>query len=273
LSLVGYFSFFDGTKASGLSIFCPRVGSMADLKGPRNGIVHWPKTERPRERLLSKGSEFLSDAHLLAILLRTGRRDSSAVQVAIELLDRMGGLGGLAACGIEELCAVQGIGPAKAAQLKAALALGRRSLAIPLSTGTRISSSADLFKHFHPVLRDVKHELFKVVLLDAKNMVVKEATVSEGSLTLSIVHPREVFALAIRESAAAVIFLHNHPSGDPTPSMEDRRLTDRLVAAGGVLGIRVLDHLIIGDGRYVSFADEGWLTRRREDQDDMSAES
>ncbi|NGZ96104.1 MAG: hypothetical protein CV089_08250 [Nitrospira sp. WS110] len=246
---------------------------MADLKGPRNGIVHWPKTERPRERLLSKGSEFLSDAHLLAILLRTGRRDSSAVQVAIELLDRMGGLGGLAACGIEELCAVQGIGPAKAAQLKAALALGRRSLAIPLSTGTRISSSADLFKHFHPVLRDVKHELFKVVLLDAKNMVVKEATVSEGSLTLSIVHPREVFALAIRESAAAVIFLHNHPSGDPTPSMEDRRLTDRLVAAGGVLGIRVLDHLIIGDGRYVSFADEGWLTRRREDQDDMSAES
>ncbi|MBK9306417.1 MAG: DNA repair protein RadC [Nitrospira sp.] len=246
---------------------------MADLNGPRKGIVHWPRTERPRERLLSKGSESLSDAHLLAILLRTGRRDSSAVQVAIELLDRMGGLGGLAACGIEELCAVQGIGPAKAAQIKAALALGRRSLAIPLSTGTRIASSADLFKHFHPVLRDVKHELFKVVLLDAKNMVVKETTVSEGSLTLSIVHPREVFALAIRESAAAVIFLHNHPSGDPTPSMEDRRLTDRLVAAGSVLGIRVLDHLIIGDGRYVSFADEGWLARQRDDQEDMSAES
>jgi len=237
-------------------------------KGPGKGIAYWPKTERPRERLLAKGSEALSDAHLLAILLRTGRRDSSAVQVAIELLDRMGGLGGLAVCGVEELCAVPGVGPAKAAQLRAALELGRRSLAVPLSTGTRISSSADLFKHFHPALRDLKHEIFKVVLLDAKNTVVKETTVSEGSLTLSIVHPREVFALAVRESAAAVIFLHNHPSGDPTPSQEDRRLTERLVAAGHLLGIRVLDHVIVGDGRYVSFADEGWLTGQRETDDD-----
>ncbi|MDK2743629.1 MAG: DNA repair protein RadC [Nitrospira sp.] len=236
-------------------------------KGPGKGIAYWPKTERPRERLLAKGSEALSDAHLLAILLRTGRRDSSAVQVAIELLDRMGGLGGLAVCGVEELCAVPGVGPAKAAQLRAALELGRRSLAVPLSTGTRISSSADLFKHFHPALRDLKHEIFKVVLLDAKNTVVKETTVSEGSLTLSIVHPREVFALAVRESAAAVIFLHNHPSGDPTPSQEDRRLTERLVAAGHLLGIRVLDHVIVGDGRYVSFADEGWLTGQRDTDD------
>jgi DNA repair protein RadC len=242
---------------------------MADTKNHRRGIAHWPKTERPRERLLAKGSDALSDAHLLAILLRTGRRDSSAVQVAIELLDRMGGLGGIAACGIEELCAIPGVGPAKAAQLKAALALGRRSLAIPLSTGTRISSSADLFKHFHPALRDVKHEIFEVVLLDAKNTVLKETTVSEGSLTLSIVHPREVFALAVRESAAAVIFVHNHPSGDPTPSQEDRRLTDRLVAAGRLLGIRVLDHLIIGDGRYVSFADEGWLGGSLEDNENI----
>ncbi|NJN69323.1 MAG: DNA repair protein RadC [Nitrospira sp.] len=242
---------------------------MADTKDHRRGIAHWPQTERPRERLLAKGSDALSDAHLLAILLRTGRRDSSAVQVAIELLDRMGGLGGIAACGIEELCAIPGVGLAKAAQLKAALALGRRSLAIPLSTGTRISSSANLFKHFHPALRDVKHELFKVVLLDAKNTVLKETTVSEGSLTLSIVHPREVFTLAVRESAAAVIFVHNHPSGDPTPSQEDRRLTDRLVAAGRLLGIRVLDHLIIGDSRYVSFADEGWLSGFREDNENI----
>ncbi len=231
---------------------------MAD-PGPKNGIARWPTTERPRERLLSKGPEALSDAHLLAILLRTGRRDSSAVQVAIELLNRLGGISGLASCGIDELCATPGIGPAKAAQLKAALALGRRSMATPLSTGMRVSASTDLFKHFHPALRDVKHEIFKVVLLDAKNHVIKELTVSEGSLTLSIVHPREAFALAVRESAAAVIFLHNHPSGDPTPSLEDRQLTDRLVAAGQLLGIRVLDHLIIGDGRYVSFADEGWL--------------
>jgi DNA repair protein RadC len=165
----------------------------------------------------------------------------------------------LARSGIEELCTIPGIGPAKVAQLKAALELGKRAMAIPLSTGTKISSSSDLFRHFHPLVRDLKHEIFKVILLDAKNTVMKEVTVSEGSLTLSIVHPREVFALAVRESAAGVIFLHNHPSGDPTPSTEDRRLTDRLVTAGEVLGIRVLDHLVIGDGRYVSFADEGWI--------------
>ena len=229
------------------------------------GITYWPVTERPRERLLAKGANVLSDAQLLAILLRTGRRDFSAVQVAIELLDQVGGIGGLAKSGVEELCTIQGVGIAKAAQLKAAVELGRRSIAAPLSTGTRVSSSADLFKHFHPMIRDVKHEIFKVVLLDAKNTVVKEATVSEGSLTLSVVHPREVFALAVRESAAGVIFLHNHPSGDPAPSSEDRQLTNRLVAAGKLLGIRVLDHLIIGDGRYVSFADEGWLKEPADD--------
>lgn len=225
----------------------------------QKGIGQWPATERPRERLLAKGPEVLTDAQLLAILLRTGRRDSSAVQVAMELLHCAGGLAGLARSGVDELCKIPGIGPAKVAQLKAALELGRRAIAVPVSTGTKISSSADLFRHFHPLLRDLKRELFKVVLLDAKNTVIKETTVSEGSLTLSIVHPREVFALAVRESAAGVIFLHNHPSGDPTPSAEDRRLTDRLVTAGDVLGIRVLDHMIISDGRYVSFADEEWV--------------
>jgi DNA repair protein RadC len=123
----------------------------------------------------------------------------------------------------------------------------------------RIGSSADLFKHYYPLLRDLRHEVFKIILLDAKHAVIRDATVSEGSLTLSIVHPREVFSLAIREAAAAVIFLHNHPSGDPQPSSEDRNLTTRLVAAGELLGIQVLDHLIIGDGRYISFADQGWL--------------
>ncbi|MCP9453215.1 MAG: DNA repair protein RadC [Nitrospira sp.] len=225
-----------------------------------NGIPSWPESERPRERLLSKGPEALSDAQLLAILLRTGRRDSSAVAVAMELLERVGGLSGLVKSGVEELCAIEGVGRAKAAQLKAALEIGRRSLATPLSTGMRLSSSVDLFRHFYPLLRDHKQELFKVILLDAKNTIVKETTVSEGTLTLSIVHPREVFTQAIRESAAGVIFVHNHPSGDPTPSREDRHLTDRLVAAGRLLGIAVLDHVIIGDGRYVSFADEGWLT-------------
>ena len=223
------------------------------------GITQWPITERPRERLLAQGAEVLTDAQLLAILLRVGRPRTSAVQVGIDILHQLGGISGLAHCGVEELCNIPGVGEAKAAQLKAALELGKRALASPLSTGTKIGSSRDLFDHYHPTLRNLRHEIFKIVLLDAKHAILRDATVSEGSLTLSIVHPREVFTLAVKESAAAVIFLHNHPSGDPTPSHEDRVLTTRLVSAGEVLGIRVLDHLVIGDGRYVSFADHGWL--------------
>jgi DNA repair protein RadC len=177
----------------------------------------------------------------------------------MDLLQTLQGIQGLANRGLEELCQIPGVGPAKAAQLKAALELGKRALAAPLSTGVRIGSSADLFHHYHPHLRDLKHEVFKIVLLDAKHTIIRDATVSEGSLTLSIVHPREVFNFAVRESAAAVIFLHNHPSGDAQPSPEDRLLTDRLVTAGEVLGIQVLDHLVMGDGHYVSFADQGWL--------------
>ncbi|MES4785309.1 MAG: hypothetical protein C4294_05245, partial [Nitrospiraceae bacterium] len=179
--------------------------------------------------------------------------------VAMDLLKQVEGLQGLANRGIDELCRVPGVGPAKAAQLRAAIELGKRVLAAPLSTGVRVGSSADLFKHYYPLLRDLRHEVFKTILLDAKHTIIRDATVSEGSLTLSIVHPREVFGLAIREAAAAVIFLHNHPSGDPQPSAEDRDLTARLVAVGELIGIRVLDHIIVGDGRYVSFADRGWI--------------
>jgi len=223
------------------------------------GIHRWPESERPRERLFREGPEALSDAQLLAILLRVGRPEASAVQVAMDLLHHLDGLQGIANRGLGELCGVRGVGLAKAAQLKAALELGKRALTTPLSTGTRIGSSRDLFDYYYPRLRDLRHEVFKIILLDAKHAIIRDATVSEGSLTLSIVHPREVFNLAVRESAAAVIFLHNHPSGDPQPSSEDRALTARLVAAGEVLGIGVLDHLIVGDGRYVSFADRGWL--------------
>ncbi len=225
----------------------------------KGGIHQWPLSERPRERLLQDGPEVLSDAQLLAILLRVGRQNSSAVEVAMDLLRQLDGLQGLSNRSVEELCRISGVGPAKAAQLKAAIELGKRVLAAPLSSGTKVASSADLFRHYYPLLRDLRHEMFKIVLLDAKHVIIRDATVSEGSLTASIVHPREVFNLAVRESAAAVIFVHNHPSGDPSPSEEDRVLTARLVAAGELLGIQVLDHLIIGDGHYTSFADQGWL--------------
>ncbi len=223
-------------------------------------ISRWPESERPRERLLREGPESLSDAQLLAILLRVGRKDTSAVQVGMDLLHRLGGLQGLSNRGLEELCAVPGIGPAKAAQIKAGIEFGKRVLSTPLVSGTRIGASRDLFQHYYPLVRDLRREVFKAVLLDAKHAIIRDLTVSEGSLTLSVVHPREAFNQAVRESAAAVIFLHNHPSGDPRPSAEDRALTARLVAAGEILGIQVLDHVIIGDGTYVSFADEGWLS-------------
>ena len=226
---------------------------------PKKGIRGWPEMERPRERLIRDGAQSLSDAQLLAILLRTGRADATAVQVSMELLLRIHGLSGLSSRGFEELCTIPGIGPAKAAQIQAAMELGKRVLSAPLTSGIRIGTSRDLFHHYYPLLRDLRHEVFKVILLDTKHCIIRDSTVSKGSLTVSIVHPREVFSLAVRASAAAVIFLHNHPSGDPHPSDEDRTLTKRLVEAGNLLGIQVLDHLIIGEGKYVSFADQGWI--------------
>lgn len=223
----------------------------------KKGIQSWPEQERPRELLFLKGAQGLSDAQLLAILLRVGRTDCSAVEVAMEVLTQLQGLRGLANRSLEELCAIPGIGPAKAAQILAGVELGKRALAMPLTEGKRIQGSQHVFDHYYPLLRDLRHEVFKAVLLDAKHTVIRDFTVSQGSLTVSIVHPREVFNVAVRESAAAIIFVHNHPSGDPEPSQEDHALTQRLIAAGDILGIRVLDHVVIGDGRYVSFADEG----------------
>lgn len=224
------------------------------------GINMWPLDERPRERLVRYGSETLTDGQLLAILLGTGCEGSTALDVGVALLERYDGLSGLSRRGVREFCAVPGVGPAKAALIKAALEVGKRATAAPLTTGQRVTSSEDVFRHYRPLMRDLRREVFKVVLLDGKNAIIRDVTVSEGSLTLSIVHPREAFVPAIKESAAAVIFVHNHPSGDPEASPEDRALTRRLVSVGELIGIRVLDHVIIGDRQYVSFADEGWLT-------------
>jgi len=223
-----------------------------------NGIKNWPEFERPRERLIRQGPETLTDAQLLAILLRTGRKKTSAQEMANQLLRQFGGLTDLQQVSISELCSVNGIGPAKATQILAAFELGRRSLARPLHSRLRALSSRDIYEHYHPLLRDLKQEVFKLVLFDGKNRLIKDLTVSKGSLSMNIVHPREVFKPAVRESAASVILLHNHPSGDPTPSPEDRVLTNRLVKAGRIMGVKVLDHVVIGRGRYFSFSDQGW---------------
>ncbi len=239
---------------------------MADLNQPAHPahsarISGWPIQERPRERLLRFGAVALTDAQLLAILLRTGRRRATAVDVAMRVLTLCDGLGGLGRVGSAELCKIDGIGPAKAAQLLAALELGRRVASRPFQPGALFTSSRAVYDYFAPLLQDAKQEGFWVVLLDNKHRVVREMTVSMGSLTTSLVHPREAFLPAVRDSAAAVVFVHNHPSGDPAPSAEDRQLTQRLVACGELLGIPVLDHVIIGRTTYYSFADRQQLGR------------
>ncbi|GIX46796.1 MAG: UPF0758 protein [Candidatus Tectimicrobiota bacterium] len=198
-------------------------------------IKDWPEDERPRERLLQYGEASLSDAQLLAIVLRTGDHASgaTALDLARRLLSAFGGdLGALSAASVKELCAVSGVGMAKACEVKAALELGRRLVARQQGPLVQFRSSREVANYYMPLLADKKREQFQVVLLDRKNRVLRDVVVSQGSLTASIVHPREVFNPAIRDAAAAVICIHNHPSGDPSPSREDRALTARLVAAG-----------------------------------------
>jgi DNA repair protein RadC len=218
-----------------------------------------PPGDRPRERLRALGPEALAPAELLAVILGTGSRGRSAVAVAQSLLEEVGGLRRLGTRTLPELAAVRGIGPARAGRIAAALALGRAAAGQRMEPGARFRSGQEIFRHYHLRLRDLRKEQFWAVLLDGKNRVVREERVSEGSLTASLVHPREVFAPAIRESAGALVFVHNHPSGDPTPSAEDVEITRRLCAVADLVGIRVLDHVVVGDGRYCSFLEHGLL--------------
>lgn len=224
-------------------------------------IKDWPADERPREKLLASGADKLTDAELLALIIRTGdsSSQSSAVDLARGLLSRFGSFRHLAAASIHELCQQPGIGPAKAAEIQALFQIARRFGDNRLQPGQAYRSSQDAFLHFHERLCDYRKEVFLALLLDSKNRLIKEVHISEGSLNASIVHPREVFAPVLKESAAAILFIHNHPSGDPTPSQEDIDITKRLKQVGDIMGVRVLDHIIIGNGDYVSLADRGLL--------------
>lgn len=224
-------------------------------------IKEWPADERPREKLLALGAEKLTDAELLALIIRTGDSGSkqSAVDLARALLRRFGSLRQLSAASIAELCQQPGIGPAKAAEVQALFQIARRFADNRLQPGQAYRSSQDAFSHFHERLCDYRKEVFLALLLDSKNRLIREVQISEGSLNASIVHPREVFAPVLRESASAVLFVHNHPSGDPTPSREDVEITERLKQIGELMGVRVLDHVIVGNGSYVSLADRGLL--------------
>ena len=222
-------------------------------------IRELPADERPRERLIHYGADALSPTELLAILLRTGNEQRSATGLAEHLLSEFHGIRGVARATVTELASVHGIGPAKAAQIKAAIEFGRRLVAASPEERPKVRSPRDIYDLLGPALRDEKREHFVAVLMDTKGGVMRQRTVSVGDLSSSLVHPREVFAEAIRYSAASIIVAHNHPSGDPTPSPEDAAVTRRLVEAGEILGIEVLDHVVLGDGRWVSLKEKGLM--------------
>ncbi len=222
-------------------------------------IKNWPEEERPRERLLKLGADNLSNAQLLAIILRTGGGGKSAIDLAMEMLDSFKNLKNIDSASIKEFAALKGIGSAKATQIKAAFELGRRLFRETDFKGPVFLSSQDVYSYYHPLVKDLKKEIMFCALLDAKNRIFKDCRISEGTLTNSLIHPREAFRNAIRESAASVIFVHNHPSGDPSPSREDISITERLVHTGEIVGIKVLDHIIIGHGKHISLMDNGYI--------------
>ncbi|MDN5331656.1 MAG: repair protein RadC [Tepidanaerobacteraceae bacterium] len=225
-------------------------------------IKDLPREVRPRERLQKYGAAALSDAELIALLIRTGTRAESALVLAQRVLKGDGGKAGLefvAGASIEELSKIKGIGLAKAVQIKAAVELGRRISSCYREDEIVISSPADVKKLLMEEMRFLDKEHFRIVLLNVKNRVISVENISIGSLNSSIVHPREVFKPAIKRSSAAIILVHNHPSGDPTPSREDVEITRRLVESGRILGIDVLDHIIFGNPDYLSFKEKGLL--------------
>jgi DNA repair protein RadC len=238
---------------------------MADRPQPtRYSIRDWPEGERPRERLLAEGARRLTTAELLAIVLRTGVRGQSAVDLARLLLRDLEGLPGLEAADPADVVRVPGMGQAKTAQIKAALELGRRLLAeAARESRPRITSSQDVVALVGPRLRGLQQERCELVLLNGGNEVAAIEPLSEGSLTESPVYPREIVARANRHHAAAVILVHNHPSGQCHPSPSDRTLTADLVMAGDLVRIPLVDHVILGHREHYSFADHGLIEEYR----------
>lgn len=223
-------------------------------------IRELPDSERPREKLLKEGKEKLSNTEILSILVGSGTKERSAMEVASEIisLDRTG-IKFLSDCRPEELSKVKGIGKARACEILAAVELGKRIASIPAEEKDVIKSSSNIADIFMERMRYYKKEHFLSIMINAKGQIIEETEVSIGDLCSSTTHPREVFVDAVRRSAGSVIFVHNHPSGDPTPSEMDIATNRRLMEAGEILGIPVLDHIIIGDGKYVSMRAAGMM--------------
>lgn len=217
--------------------------------------------DRPREKLERLGSAALGDNELLALVLGTGSRDADALVVANRLLERTAGLNGLARMHAGVLREVSGVGPARAARIAAAVELGRRTLTRTGAERPQLNTPRQLAIYLLPQYGAAPVEQFGIVMLDTKHRVIRIKIVSVGSLDATVVHPREVFREAVSASAAAIVLFHNHPSGDPSPSPDDLLITTRMVNAGAIMGIEVLDHLILGEQRYFSLVESGGLSR------------
>jgi len=222
-------------------------------------IKDYPVNERPRERLIGHGPESLTNQELIAIILRTGTKDESVLQISQKLIQHFDGLRMLKHATLEELTSLKGIGKAKAIQLLASLELGKRIATLQEVERYVIRSPEDGANYVMEEMRFLSQEHFVCIYLNTKNQVLFRKTIFIGSLNSSIVHPREVFKEALKRSAASIICVHNHPSGDPTPSREDIDVTKRLVECGKMMGIELLDHIIIGEKRYVSLKEKGYM--------------
>jgi DNA repair protein RadC len=222
-------------------------------------IRDFPQDERPRERFITHGPQSLSNHELVAILLRTGTNQESVLQLSNRLLTHFEGLRLLKAASLEEITSIKGIGKAKAIQVLAAVEIGRRIANLAYDDRYVIRSPEDGAKYVMNDMRFLTQEHFVCLYLNTKNQVIHKQTIFIGSLNASIVHPREVFKEALKRSAASIICLHNHPSGDPAPSREDIEVTKRLVECGKIIGIELLDHLIIGENKFVSLKEKGYL--------------
>lgn len=222
-------------------------------------IKDWPADERPREKLLYRGASVLSDAELLAIFLRTGCAGKSAVDLARDLLSEFGGLRRLLEAGQREFCQALGLGVAKYTQLQAVLEMARRHLAEQLQEGDALTSVTAVRHYLIHQLRHRQHEVFCALLLDNQHRLLNFVELFRGTIDGASVYPREVVKVVLAHNAAAVIFAHNHPSGVAEPSPADRSITERLCSALSLVDVRVLDHVVVGDGEAVSFAERGWL--------------
>lgn len=223
-------------------------------------IKELPMTERPREKLYINGAEALSNEELIAIIIRTGNKNDSAIDLARKILSRDNrGLISLRDTTLQELMEIKGVGECKAAQILAAIELGKRINYKDALNKVKINEPTTIANLYMDEMRYLQKEHFKVLLLDTKNQIIVTEEISVGTLNASIVHPRDVFKVAIKRNANSIILIHNHPSGDPTPSNEDINITNRLIDGGNLIGIKVLDHIIIGDNRYISFKEKNLI--------------